>query len=240
MVHDTAAGNIGTRMQGRFDLREAPRQWDDQGGVGISTGTWWRVEMTYDGHTTTWSSINLGTEMELTGYRWRRDAVLEWDSLALEVEDYQHKLIDLGYELPTWGPDGHYGQESADAFEAFQANIGLPVGAGATENGVGPETLAALDLAHAEDQGDPLPDLVYVSHLVVSEGPNRSVRPPPPQGRCPAPWSWRPPCTTISTWSTCEAPPGRRDGGSGGAFRGLLRGHTSAVVMNPSVSRPSP
>lgn len=184
-VHETAAGNIGTRMQSTTDLRDGARDWDDQNGTPVPLESWWRVEMVYDGtdleitaydeHEMTgringWESIALGETLEVTGYRWHRDRYLEWDDVSDLIQSYQERLISLGYDLPTWGADGHYGEETRDAFEAFQTDYGMDVGAGEPEDGADPDVLAAVDLAYQEGQDQGTPPPVYLSHLAVQDG----------------------------------------------------------------------
>lgn len=44
-----------------------------------------------------------------------------------DVEMLQELLVQLGYELPKYGADGEYGQETVDAVKAFQTAEGLEV-----------------------------------------------------------------------------------------------------------------
>jgi len=41
------------------------------------------------------------------------------------VKDWQKALLALGYELPKWGVDGDWGDESSDALRFFQMKEGL-------------------------------------------------------------------------------------------------------------------
>lgn len=197
VVHDTVSGNIGARLHNPYDLTAPSRQWDHQDGQAVPTGVWWRIDMTFSDRVLvvtatdeatgnarihTWDGIAITGRLELTGYRWRRGAFLEWNSLNPEVEAYQLRLVDLGYELPTYGADGHYGQETAAAIEAFQGDQGMPVGAGEDQGGAGPETLAALDLAHAEQvTGAGPPEPVFLSHLALTTSTD-------PVGAAGTPW----------------------------------------------------
>jgi N-acetylmuramoyl-L-alanine amidase len=37
----------------------------------------------------------------------------------------QKRLLSLGYELPKWGADGEFGDETVEAVKSFQADNGL-------------------------------------------------------------------------------------------------------------------
>lgn len=56
-----------------------------------------------------------------------------------EVVTLQKKLISIGYELPKYGTDGDFGQETEDAVKAFQKDNGLTV-----DGIVGPNTASKL------------------------------------------------------------------------------------------------
>jgi peptidoglycan hydrolase-like protein with peptidoglycan-binding domain len=56
-----------------------------------------------------------------------------------EVEELQKLLMKHGYDLPRYGADGDFGNETLAAVKAFQADKGLEV-----DGAVGPITWAAL------------------------------------------------------------------------------------------------
>ncbi|MFE3461384.1 peptidoglycan-binding domain-containing protein [Nocardiopsis aegyptia] len=185
VTHATAAGNIGSRLQ-PTDLAASSIIWDSQGGSSVTTGQWWRVELHYDGtdftasvyagHATTgarihtWLSRDVGRTMEVTGFRYRRNLYLSYGNTTFDqnVQDYQNHLINLGYPAPQFGADGFYGSEMEGQLESFQGDVGLPVGAGQAEGGVGPETLSAVDYGINVQNNTPSPTL-YLSHLAVSD-----------------------------------------------------------------------
>ncbi|MFJ6019777.1 peptidoglycan-binding protein [Nocardiopsis alba] len=186
VIHATAAGNIGTRLQST-DLAASSINWDDQEGNAVSVGQWWRVELSYDGehfqsevfagHATSpsrihrWRNRDVGRTLAITGYRYRRGILLrpgdnDVERGDTEVSTMQNNLLRLGYELPQWGADGWYGQEAIDAVIAFQRDHGYAV----VDGFAGPETLAGIDLAlRLEQDGTGYPDPLYVSHVAVSD-----------------------------------------------------------------------
>lgn len=182
----TAAGNISMRAYGNDDLGATETN-PVLTGDPVMADQWIRWELHYDpgtlelavhcfpGHATsgqrifTYSNIEIPEVVELlTNYQFRR-RWLTWGENSTAVQEYQTKLNQLGYNAGT--ADGIYGQGTANAFEAFQADVGLPVGAGRAENGVGPEDLAALDMVHSEDQtGQPFfTNPVWLSHVEVND-----------------------------------------------------------------------
>jgi Putative peptidoglycan binding domain len=64
----------------------------------------------------------------------------------------QQALIDSGYTLPKFGPDGKYGDETAKAVSKFKADRKIKPSDGV----VGPQTMAALD-DKFKDEPQPLP-----------------------------------------------------------------------------------
>ncbi|WP_431888727.1 peptidoglycan-binding domain-containing protein [Nocardiopsis alba] len=184
VIHATAAGNVGTRLQST-DLAAAAINWDSETGNAVSTGQWWRIELSYDGgnftsrvfpgHGTTtsrvhtWTSRDVGRTLVITGYRYRRGVTLRpGDRDATTggaVSQMQRDLLELGYQLPQWGADGDYGQEATNAVIAFQQDHGYAV----VDGIAGPETLSGIDLAlRLEARGQGYPPSLYVSHAAVS------------------------------------------------------------------------
>jgi peptidoglycan hydrolase-like protein with peptidoglycan-binding domain len=68
------------------------------------------------------------------------------------VSTVQQALMELGYGLPDFGPDGVYGDETADAVAAFHADIG----AAADDRVVRSRTMAALDERFADEPPEPV------------------------------------------------------------------------------------
>jgi N-acetylmuramoyl-L-alanine amidase len=56
------------------------------------------------------------------------------------VKDIQEKLILLGFPLPRYGADGHFGRETLESVKAFQAKYKLAV-----DGVIGPKTLKKLN-----------------------------------------------------------------------------------------------
>jgi hypothetical protein len=78
-------------------------------------------------------------------------SVRGWMHRGDHVRKIQEALLQLGYELPEFGADGHYGDETANAVRAFQRDNGLGAEdggqAGAGIDGIlGAQTLRRLDL----------------------------------------------------------------------------------------------
>lgn len=71
------------------------------------------------------------------------------------VKDLQKKLMILGYQLPRYGADGSFGNETLAAVKAFQKDHGLNV-----DGVAGPATLSALDAAIGSQ---PVEDLYTVT-----------------------------------------------------------------------------
>ena len=179
VVHATAAGNVGTRLQ-LPDLAAAPLSWATEEGTAVATGRWWRCELAWDGTSTltsrvfaghalggdrrhVWTSLSdPGRVLDLTGYRWRRRATLYWGDQGTEVRDLQLELIDLGYSLGPAGADGDFGDATFSAVQAFQTTRGVSPADGVP----GPETRAAMDLALGRT-----PPPLYLSHVAVGTGP---------------------------------------------------------------------
>lgn len=185
VIHETASGNIGTRLQ-PVDLAATSINWDSETGNAIPIGQWWRVELSYDGadfqsrvfagHDTsrsrlhTWTGRGVGRTLEITGYRYRRGVLLRpGDTDAArgdtEVSDMQRDLMALGYELPLYGADGDYGGEATAAVLAFQQDHGYAV----VDGYAGPETLSGITLALRLQNGEGYPPPLWVSHLAVSD-----------------------------------------------------------------------
>ncbi len=75
-----------------------------------------------------------------------------------KVVDVQKMLMQLGYDLPKYGADGSFGNETLAAVKAFQKDYGLTV-----DGMVGQVTLAALQKAI---QGDPIPQPVTYTVVI--------------------------------------------------------------------------
>lgn len=199
-VHETAAGNIGTRLQ-PDDLAAAAINWDSETGTAKPINTWWRVEFAYDAtgaspvftstvfsvdnpaqapRIHTWNNIALSGPLELYGYRYRRGVLLQPGdndtTTGGQVSVMQNKLLAWDPDLlPNFGADGDYGGETISAVSTFQAAHSLLV-----DGIAGPETLAAIDL-QAALTGDPnaYPPQVMLSHVAVSDsGPLGPAAPP--------------------------------------------------------------
>lgn len=50
---------------------------------------------------------------------------MKYGDKGIDVENLQRVLIARGYELPTYGADGHLGEETWDALQRFSADAGL-------------------------------------------------------------------------------------------------------------------
>lgn len=178
VVHATAAGNVGTRLQAP-DLAAAPLSWTTETGSAVATSRWWRCELAWDGsgtltsqvyagHATTGARIHTwtgladpGRTLDLTGYRWRRRATLYWGDQGTEVRALQLELLDLGYSLGAAGADGDFGNATHNAIVSFQGSRGVTPADGVP----GPETRAAVDLALGR-----VPPPLWVSHVAVADG----------------------------------------------------------------------
>lgn len=73
------------------------------------------------------------------------DMVLRRGMAGVEVQAYQQKLIELGFNLGKYGADGDFGRETRDAVKAFQEKYKLnPV-----DGEIGRDTKAAINKAYA-------------------------------------------------------------------------------------------
>ncbi|MFV2198474.1 peptidoglycan-binding domain-containing protein [Nocardiopsis sp. LOL_012] len=174
--HETANNDITVRIQPQ-DLAAASAA-PETAGEPISPGQWVRCELVsdgadtlmriYPGHSTTgprmytWPDTTLpGGVVQFTGFRFRHRTTLYRGDQGSPVAALQDELIDLGYNLGTWGADGDYGDLTYDAVVAFQQDQGLtPV-----DGIAGPETRAAIDLALGRTV-EPL----WLSHLAAGAG----------------------------------------------------------------------
>ena len=73
------------------------------------------------------------------------DGTIKMGAKGDAVKRLQEQLLALGYQLPKWGADGDFGEETLAAVKAFQKDRGLEV-----DGIVGPKTKAALDEAVAK------------------------------------------------------------------------------------------
>ncbi|WP_017599193.1 hypothetical protein [Nocardiopsis lucentensis] len=189
VLHETAGGDVGVTLQpdGLDDSALSPTL----SGTGVALGQWVRIEATsdgtdtevrlYPGHATsgeqvatfTGTGLAGGVTAEVSAYRYRRDFYLPYGNgtFSQDVQDYQNRLIDLGYPAPLFGADGFYGDEMAGQLDGFAADHGLGhlVGTFGSGGGAGAEVLAAIDLAWAEDQSAATPPPTYLSHLAISD-----------------------------------------------------------------------
>ncbi|MDS1269683.1 peptidoglycan-binding domain-containing protein [Lipingzhangella sp. LS1_29] len=155
-------------------------------GTAQSVAEWVRLEVHRDGsdiviraypeHDTsggavyTWQGVAPADTAHLGAYRYRHSRLYRLDDADTDfdgtpITDLQNALLDLGYELPVWGADGVFGNETAQAVERFQVDHGLLV-----DRIAGAQTLAVMDMELAEQAGDPPPAPVFLSHLVVQAG----------------------------------------------------------------------
>lgn len=65
-----------------------------------------------------------------------------------DVKQLQRDLISFGYNLPKWGADGSFGNETLAAVKRFQLNNGLVV-----DGIVGPKTFAVIDRLKGDKNG---------------------------------------------------------------------------------------
>lgn len=174
--HETQFGNAAARLAPPPDLSVSPVA-ATAGGTAHQVGQLLRVEVRCDGtdtelryypghqdhtpRTYLWAGTALSGPADLTAYRYRIRATLQFGDQGAAVAELQNELLDLGYDLGVWGADGDYGNATMAAVEEFQTDYGLtPV-----DGVAGPETRAAIDLA-LERAVPP----VYLSHLAVSDG----------------------------------------------------------------------
>ena len=75
------------------------------------------------------------------------DNILEPGENGAKVKKLQESLIQAGYELPKYGADGDYGEETEEAVKAFQKENGLSV-----DGIVGPKTQAKINEKLEEDE----------------------------------------------------------------------------------------
>lgn len=57
----------------------------------------------------------------------RRGMTINKGSKGLEVTKLQNRLLKLGYELPRYGADGDYGNETYEAVKKYQSFNALPI-----------------------------------------------------------------------------------------------------------------
>lgn len=191
VLHETADGNIGTRLQ-PGGLAATPIAPTHTGGFAVAFGQWMRIEVSSDGANTvvtvdpgnagggrvftyTGTALPGGVVAEVSAYRFQTGILLQQGSTGPDVEHRQQQLITLGYLAPGTA-DGIYGPGTAGAVASFQTAYGLdPV-----DGEIGPETAAAMDLAVAEQQGTALPAPTYVAQVAAADGTT-------PIGAAPAP-----------------------------------------------------
>ncbi|GAA3739950.1 peptidoglycan-binding domain-containing protein [Salinactinospora qingdaonensis] len=191
ITHETGSGYLYAKLA-RDDLAASliVPPWD---GTLHTRDQWLRLELRCDGTDTvlriypghadtdprvlTWSGQTLSGPVELTGYRYRVRPTLRYGDQGSEVAELQNELIDLGYDLGSWGADGDYGQVTVDAVEQFQTDYGYSL----IDGEAGPSTRAGIDLA----LGGAYPPL-WISHVAVSDGPLVGPEPEPVDPTPPA------------------------------------------------------
>lgn len=75
----------------------------------------------------------------------KNDGILRKGSKGDAVLEFQKKLLDLGYDLGSWGADGDFGEDTLKVVLEFQKKRGI-----LADGEVGPETLGELDKALTE------------------------------------------------------------------------------------------
>lgn len=195
VLHETANGNIGLRLQPDGLAQDPINPALD--GTAVPIGQWLRVELSsdgtdtvcevYPGHATTgpriatWSGTALSGDMELSAYRYRRGVLLQpGDNDAnldgTPIQDRQEQLLAWNPDaLPQYGADGDFGNETTTWVQNFQETHGFAL----VDGEIGSETGAAMDLAAAEANGDPLPSPTWLSYLAIDDATSL-VRPPHP------------------------------------------------------------
>ncbi len=125
-----------------------------------------------DGHDLT--SPRFAGDPELEGV-FDDERLLAIGSRGQAVEKVQQALIDAGFPLPQFGPDGIFGQETKRALEDFQRASGLT---GRDVDGiVGPVTMGLLD---GRFTGTTPPQLTPPTTPPVPTTPPGTPPPPPP------------------------------------------------------------
>lgn len=241
VVHETASGNIGTRLQ-PDDLAATAINWSEESGNAVPISQWWLVEFHTDGSTFfesrvtnpagdrtrihRWDGYAFHDQLVLTGYRYRRGILLlpgQSDASRgdTEITAMQEALLELGYPLPQFGADGDYGGETTAAVQAFQADYGLPV-----DGVAGPETWSAIDLALRLHRGQGYPPSLWVSHVAVADDGPLGPAPPPR-------WTW------ALHWLTMGGHAEARRAGATASGSLSFGGHASgyAVPQGSAVSR---
>lgn len=241
VVHETASGNIGTRLQ-PDDLAATAINWSEESGNAVPIGQWWLVEFHTDGSTFfesrvtnaagdrtrihRWDGYTFHDQLVLTGYRYRRGIILlpgESDASRgdTEITAMQEALLELGYPLPQFGADGDYGGETVAAVQAFQADYGLLV-----DGVAGPETWSAINLALRLHRGQGYPPSLWVSHVAVADDGPLGPAPPPR-------WAW------ALHWLTMDGHAEARQAGATASGSLRFGGHASghAVPQGAAVGR---
>ncbi|WP_435109912.1 peptidoglycan-binding domain-containing protein [Nocardiopsis synnemataformans] len=199
VLHETADGNIGSRLQ-PGGLAATPVAPTATGGFAVAFGQWMRIEVSSDGANTvvtvdpehggggriftyTGTALPGGITAEVSAYRFESGVLLQpGDTDAstggLVTPRQEQILIWDPDELPVFGADGDYGGEMSTAVANFQTAYGLvPV-----DGEIGPETGAAMDLVVAEIEGTALPPPTYVAQLAAGDGTTPIGAAAPPGG----------------------------------------------------------
>lgn len=186
VMRESSGRNVVMRLQDHSDLTLAPIQGTESGSA-VPFDQVLRVEITYDSGTLTsrvyagnntgsfrqnqWS-INLGSvdRFTLSSYRLYKFPLLQLGDTDAStgglVTPYQERLLIWDPNaLPTFGADGDYGNETANATSAFQNDFDITV-----DGQAGPETQSALDLVvrlDADPNDYPVP--FWAGNLVVTD-----------------------------------------------------------------------
>ncbi|MBB6451967.1 hypothetical protein HNQ94_000388 [Salirhabdus euzebyi] len=114
-------------------------------GVMGNTGRSYGQHLHFEWHEGRWNmgKTNAIDPLKVIGVEDKKEAnVLRHGDKGKEVKSLQEKLVALGYKLPKYGTDGHFGDETEAAVKAFQKDQSIKV-----DGIVGPVTQSKLDNA---------------------------------------------------------------------------------------------
>ena len=89
-----------------------------------------------------WNKVSYDYGINGGGAEPEKKKILRRGDKGTEVAYIQAILMDLGYDLGSWGADGDFGKKTEEAVKIFQASHGLE-----PDGIVGPKTLEALESA---------------------------------------------------------------------------------------------